>query len=128
MTVFPLIAGEALPLDVTAAATGDSVAPDFAATPVTVVLDGPPAEAGDTPPRFTFRWRPPAVSDHFTLDSGTLRFDLTSAWTAANLTTAGRWTLYLLVGAAATVQDAVGSLELAVKVPAAGAFPVEDPA
>ncbi len=126
--VSTLIAGEALPLDVSATATGGSVAPDFSTTPVTIVLDGPPAESGDTPPRFTFRWRPAGTSDdEFDLDGSTLTFDLASEWTAENLTVAGRWTLYLLVGAAATVQDAVGSLELAVKVPEAGALPVEDP-
>lgn len=128
VTVQPLTAGEALPIDIEAAATGGDVAPDFATTNVTLVLDSP-ADADGVVTRTVFRYRPAGTSHaFFTFNDPTLEFDATSEWTAENMTTSGRWTLYLLVGAAATVQDAVGKMELAVEVPAGGALPVEDPA
>lgn len=126
VSVQSLTAGEALPLDIDASATGGSVAPDFSTTAVTLVFDGP-ADADGVVPRYVFRWRPAGISHaFFTLDAPTLQFDATSEWTAAYLVTAGRWVVYLLVGAAATVQDAIGKLELAVEVPAGGALPVGD--
>jgi len=120
-SVFDLVSGEALPLDVSAAASGGATAPDLSATPVTLILDAPAA-------RHVFRWRPGGTSHSgFSLTGGVLSFDgLTAAFTAANLNAHGDWNLYLCVGAAATVQDAVGKVVLRVDVPPKGSLPVSD--
>lgn len=115
-----LTRGEALAFDLFAAADSGSVPPDWATTPVTVVL-------GRGAARHTFRWRPGGTSDpQFSHDpdpSGPrLLFDLTSAWTGANLT-AGRWTLSVLVGPSATTQDEIGAITLTVVERPGGTLP-----
>jgi hypothetical protein len=123
-----IVLGEALPLDLSATATGGATAPDFATTPVTVVFDSFPADPDTAPVRLTLRWRPGGTSSpFFSLAGGVLSLNLTSEWTADNLT-AGRWKVYWCVGPAATTQDAVGVLSLHAERPPAGALPTEDPA
>jgi hypothetical protein len=124
-----LVLGEALPLDLTATATGGATAPDFSTTPVTVVIDSFPSDPDDYPVRVVLRWRPGGTSDsQFSYDAGNavLNLDLPSSWTADNMT-AGRWKAYWLVGEP-SVQDCVKVVSLFVEEPPGGALPTEDPA
>lgn len=121
-TTLTVVWGEALPLDLSVAATPPDTPPDLAVTPVTLVLD-----RQATPLRRDYRWRPGGTSDPaFSLANGVLRFDLTSTRAAAELSP-GNWRLYICVGPVATTQDAVGALTLVVEGPPAGVLPTTDP-
>jgi len=122
-----IVWGEAFDADLSATATGDSVAPDFSTTAVTLVWDLMGAVSGSAV-RVVYRWRPAGTSDpEFSLDGDTLRFTILAADVAADLI-AGNWKVYWCVGPVATTQDAVGSLTVHVEGPPYGtALPTSDP-
>lgn len=128
MSTERIVWGEAFDADLSATATGDSVAPDFAETDVTLVWDLIlPNGVRTASVRQVYRWRPAGTSDpEFSLDGDVLRFTLPSADVAADLIP-GNWKLYWCVGPVATTQDAVGSLTVCVEGPPYGtALPTSD--
>lgn len=102
-----------------ATATSPDTEPDFATTPVTVFLEGPST-------RTIWRYRPPGSGDsvfEYDSENNYLYFTLTSAWSAANLTSGGNHGLYWCYGEAATTQTAIGSIIVNVQVPQYGPAP-----
>ena len=129
MSTERIVWGEAFDADLSATATGDSVAPDWAETDVTLVWDLVlPNGVRTASVRQVYRWRPAGTSDpEFSLDGDTLRFTILAADVAADLI-AGNWKVYWCVGPVATTQDAVGSLTVHVEGPPYGtALPTSDP-
>lgn len=88
---------------------------DLETTDFTIVAVSPTTGVS-TPTTVTWEWRPGGTSDpEFEWVDADLMlvFTLASAWTASGFTV-GKWTLYFLAGAPATVQNALDTMTLTV--------------
>lgn len=115
-----LIRGAAFRRQLSSVATGGAVAPVWATTPATFVLDGPNGQ------RITFNWRPAGTSSvYITNDTllNTLQLFLPTTWTAVNLTP-GQWNLGILFLDPTSSQIPVGIVTIFVQDLENGPAPV----